>query len=1209
MQSEADSSQPHALFVAGVGASAGGLEALERLFSAMPSDTGIAFVVVQHLSPDFKSMMDELLGRHTRLVVRQVKDGMRVEADHVYLIPPGKDMIISDGRLLLSDKPRGQELSLPIDTFFRSLARDLERRAIAIVLSGSGSDGSRGIRTVHDAGGLVLCQDGRSARFDGMPRSARDTGLCDYVLAPEDMPRVLLDHVRQAADVEPTYGGEPARLNEVLHLLQQVSGVDFSAYKANTVLRRIERRLRLSRSEDLTAYLRQLKERPDELNSLYQDLLIGVTQFFRDPEVFDRLESDILDELLRDRGPEEELRLWVAGCATGEEVYSLAMLVHERLEAMAAPPPARLFATDVHRVSLEKAGAGLYPAEALQPLSEARQARYFVDRGGCYQIDAALRQMVVFAVHDVTRDAPFTRMDLISCRNLLIYLQPQAQQKVLSLLHFGLRRGGFLLLGPSENLGELSREFATVDDGARIFRKRYDDARGTVAWSNRRQARPRDGGPLTAPLGEGQPLSRVLGVYDTLLQRCMPPSLLVNERREVVHTFGGAGRYIAVRDGRPSLDVLDLVEGDLKLALTGALQRSLKSGTTLTCKGIHHPAASGELRLKLEPLGQPSGMRHVLITLEEGEAKRAAPEPASPDIELSEVTRERMASLEEELRYTRENLQATIEELETSNEELQSTNEELVASNEELQSTNEELQSVNEELYTVNSEHQRKIQQLTELSTDIDNLLASTDVGAIFLESNLNIRKFTPRAAPLFNLLPQDLGRPIESFSHGLDDEQLVADAGRVLDGGGQIERNVRDRHGNWYLVRILPYRSKGSVDGVVITFIDINQLKRAEHKIQEAVRRRDQFIAMLSHELRNPLAAIINAAQLIEVTDGDAEKRQQAHGVIHRQSRHMARLLDDLLDTSRVTQNKLQLRCQTIDVADIVRQAAQALSAQLAHHEIELHVDVGETPLHVWGDPARLEQVLGNLLHNAVKYSRRGGNVWLSARRDQGEAQISVRDDGAGIAPDLIDKIFDIFVQSEGTIHRSEGGMGLGLTLVQALVHLHGGSVLVQSAGLGHGSEFVVRIPLLARQVELTERIALPAQRPRSLCIALVEDNPDARETLRTLLELDGHVVVTACDGVEGLELIRNRRPDLALIDIGLPEKNGYELARDLRRALGRDGIVLVALTGYGRDVDREAALESGFDAHLVKPVDRDALGKILSGVDVVAVAGTENP
>ncbi len=1320
------------LHVVGIGASAGGLDAIERFFDNLPPDTGMAFVLVQHLSPDFKSLMDELLARHTALPIRLVEDGMPVEADHVYLIPPKAEMIISDGRLLLSERSDKQELSLPIDVFFRSLAQDCGPAAVAIVLSGGGSDGSRGIRDVHDAGGLVVVQDTGSAQFDGMPKAARDAGVADWVLAPQDMPRALLEHAIRAttstAAAARRAASEPGGMDAVYRMLQDEFGLDFTQYKPSTVTRRIERRLALAHSTNVEEYVNRLKSERSELDVLYRDLLIGVTRFFRDQEAFELLETTILPSLLERLPPDAPLRVWVAGCATGEEAYSLAIVIQD-LMLKHGERPVKIFATDVHRESIERAAQAIYEEEALANVSRERLERYFLRNGGAYQIVPDLRKMIVFATHNVLKDAPFTRVDLVTCRNLLIYFQPAAQQKVLSLFHFALNSGGVLFLGPSETVGPLQHDFEAVNKHWRLYRKHTDvrvavDTRPTRMTPGDARSLPP---PLVAaPFTPRQSVSQLLGTYDTLLEEVMPPSMLVSERGELVHSFGGASRFLRARDGRHTSELLDLVEPELRMVLVGGLKRALAESAAVVFKGVRIGERSDEEvhEVTLRRVqGRNGGPPHVLVTLAAMDAPPRSKAPPAAEIDLECVSREQLAVLEAELRHTKENLQAAIEALESSNEELQASNEELHASNEELQSTNEELQSVNEELYTVNAEYQRKIAELTEITNDMDNLLSSTEVGTVFLDRELRIRKFTPQVAETFDLVIHDVGRSIETFASKLHHPELVDDLKRVLATGEPVEREMRDVQKKTFFLRILPYRAKGTVAGVVLTLIDVSGLKaaedalfherylldslllgvpdaiyfknargkfiranhamakrlglrdprdavnksvfelpdqgaalalheqdeevlrsgeaqhyrlekraasdgrdewtlvtrlplrdaaggivgvivifrdvtdqkQAEEKSQEAVRRRDQFLAMLSHELRNPLGAIVTATSLLKA-DTAPQPPRRLLDIVDRQSRQMARLLDDLLEASRVTQDKIELRKDVVDLGAVAREAAEAVRTTAEARGLELRVEIDSGPLPVYGDPARLQQIQANLLHNAVKYTPSGGHVMLEVKREGADAIVRVRDDGMGIPQDMLDSVFDLFVQSQRTLERAGGGLGVGLTLVRALVALHGGTVIAESDGEQKGSVFTVRLPLSDQAPRVLPVTRAPLAEGST--IVVVEDNVDSRELLCEQLSSAGFRCHTAGTGPTAIELIDRVRPDVAILDIGLPEMDGFEVARRLRAKPAHGSTTLIALTGYGRASDRTAAHAAGFDEHLVKPVEIEKLLVLLASL-----------
>ena len=1451
--------------IVAVGASAGGLESLERLFTRLPTDTGMAFVVLQHLSPDFKSLMDELLARRTRIPIRQAEDGMAVEPDTVYLLPPMKEMIIKDRTLLLSARDPRHGLALPIDHFFRSLAQDAGERAIAVVLSGSGSDGSRGIQDVSRAGGVVLCESPDTAKFNGMPLSAIAAGVVDQVLPPEEIADAI------AALANPALGlfaghaeeGDDLGINAILRLLRDEYGIDFSHYKSTTVTRRIERRLALNRALDLDNYVEQLRGNPRELNALYEDLLIGVTRFFRDDDAFQTLEQKIIPDIVDkvgDDGNDDQIRIWVPGCATGQEAYSIAILLNEQLTAKRKSAKVKILATDVHKTSLEVASAGIYSEQQMAGMAPERLERYFTLKPNGYHVAQWIRETIVFAPHNLIRDSPFTKLDLITCRNLLIYFQPHAQRTVLTLFHFALKTGGYMFLGSSESPGGLLDEFETIDEHAKIFRKKRDI--GLPA--DLKLPLPRAGAARPAmAVGRGHAVSpQLLAVYDRLLERFMPPSFLVDQHGQLIDSYGGAESLLKVKGRRPTQHLVEMLGDELRTIVSGVLHRVRKDAEAVRFDGLSIAGLAGRYSLLGEPLRDPHGAQtHVLISLLDADVTAPArPAPitlqAAPvaavtrtGVDLAGMSQDRLRVLQDELSYTKENLQATVEELESANEELQATNEELVASNEELQSTNEELHSVNEELYTVNAEYQKKNTELSALNDDIEHLLNGTDVGTLFLDRDLCIRKFTPRIAETFKVIPHDVGRPLQAFSHDLTHDTLIRDIARVQLTGVPFETQTWDRSGRCYFLRVHPYRgrTKETADGVVmtltdisaleqaraklaqlsaivessddaivsqttdgivtswnrgaarlygfsadeatarhagflwpadrkeeiesalrkvreggeverlntthvrkdgssldvsvtfspilnsaqqligisaisrditqlvaarkevldreerirllldstaeaiygidlhgicifcnaacarllgyesaaaligkqmhplihhtradgtayppeqssifdamrhreeahvddevlwradgtsfpaeywshpivrgdeligavVTFLDVTERKEAEAEVQEGVRRREQFLAMLSHELRNPLAAILSATRLLDAAGWQDGSCHEAGQVVERQAKHMTRLLDDLLDVSRITRGRITLRRERLDLRDTARSAIEALQPLMAEHGIELTTDLADESLPVDGDAARLHQIQANLLSNASKYSPSGSRVHFEIRREDGDAVIRVTDNGHGIEPDLLPRIFDLFVQGDQSIARSEGGLGIGLTLLRSLVELHNGQVEAHSDGAGRGSVFTVRLPLAQGEANTAQ----PSPRAAVRRVVIVEDQPDARRMMQLLLAADGREVLSAENGLAGAELIERTRPDLAIVDLGLPVLSGFDLARRIRRNPSLNGVRLVALSGYGQDSDVQAALDAGFDRHLTKPPDHDRLEEVLAG------------
>lgn len=863
-----DRSKAAPQYVVGLGASAGGLEALERFFKAMPEDSGMAFVVIQHLSPDFKSLMDELLARFTKMHIQRVTETAAVRPNTVYLLPPRKEMTIVVGQLLVQDKPTDQPLNMPINVFFRSLARDQGDKAIAIVLSGTGTDASAGLLDIHDLGGLILVQDTESAKFDGMPRSAVATGLADAVLAPENMPAALLAYAKNPR--LPLAGADPAKspaellagIPAVVEKLREVYDVDFNFYKPGTISRRLDRRVSFGHSASIEEYSQRVLQDPAELDSLYKDLLIGVTRFFRDPEAYELIEKKIIPQILDAIPPDEEIRVWVAGCATGEEAYSLGILFLEACAARQREPNLKLFASDVHRESLHFAAEGCYPEASVVDLPKARIEAFFTEEVGpggekLFRVAARLRKLLIFSPHNLIKDPPFTRIDLVSCRNLLIYFQPIAQTKALASFHFALKLKGFLLLGPSEGTAELQNEFEAIDRHWKLFRKVHDtrlpmELRLNLTPNVGRSLRPGMPGDL-----------RLARAYEALLNRYVPTGVLVNDRREILHVFGEADRYLRPNPGRMNNDVVNMARGDLRIALSSAIQNALKKAQRVAFKGVEvgEEGNSAKVDVIAEPISDKVTSATYLLVLFEPE--KAGEQPAPVEVqtfELNQEARARIQQLEGELQHTKESLQTTVEELETSNEELQASNEELLASNEELQSTNEELHSVNEELYSVNAEHEQKIRELDEATSDLKNLVQSTDIGIIFTDEQQRIRLFTPRAAEVLNLMAQDVGRDIKHITSRIKDDDLFAEIDEATRLGKPREKKVTLPNGHSYLRRIRPYLDVNKVaSGLILSLVDVTELDAAERQFRLMVEGAPQAVVMCSAEGRivhfNPAA------------------------------------------------------------------------------------------------------------------------------------------------------------------------------------------------------------------------------------------------------------------------------------------------------------------------------------------------------------------
>jgi len=845
-QSDIDSLSP--VYYVGVGASAGGLEALESFFSQMPAENGMAFIVIQHLSPDYKSMMVELLSKRTAMIVRRAEEGMLVEANSVYLIPPKKNLSIFHGKLLLSESEHSRGLNLPIDVFLRSLADDQAEKAIGVILSGTGSDGVRGIRAIKEAGGMVMVQSEESAKFDGMPRAATSTGLADFILPPDEMPAKLSSFIRHpyAPKVDrpkTTLLSSDDQLTRIFALLRERTRVDFTFYKPSTVVRRIERRMTVNQIHDLHDYVKFMENYSTEVTTLYRELLIGVTSFFRDREVFDELEQNYLPALFK-RIEGREARFWIAGCSTGEEAYSLAILSHEVMEQIGKRIEIKIFATDIDRDAILRASNGLYPESIAVDLSPKLLTKYFHHRGEHYQIDRSIREMVVFAQHNLIKDPPFTNIELVSCRNLLIYLQPILQRKAMELINFSLNPQGILLLGSSETTGETADLYETLHQKYKIYASKgkrrpisgpeflsVPEARHS--WQNRVRSA---NGSWARTQDDERMLDRFLQL---LAGNYVPLAVVVNEQLEVLHILGNSEGYFRLPSGKLMNDITKISVRDLAIPLATGLQKVFKTGEELKYTNIRLKwnDESKIVQIRIQPLPGKKG-QEVLAAVFLEEITWRPKEAAVGEMQVYNVTEEaeqRISDLEQELQFSRENLQATIEELETSNEELQATNEELLASNEELQSTNEELQSVNEELHTVNAEYQSKIIELTELNNDLDNLMASTQIATLFLDENLAVRRFTPEIRRIFKILDSDLGRPVNHLMYMVK-VNLFELIDEVASSGVEREQEVRTEDDAWFLMRILPYQvGIGAVSGVVLTFIDIGLFKTVQNALLDS--------------------------------------------------------------------------------------------------------------------------------------------------------------------------------------------------------------------------------------------------------------------------------------------------------------------------------------------------------------------------------------
>ncbi|HET8875358.1 MAG TPA: chemotaxis protein CheB [Casimicrobiaceae bacterium] len=1560
--------------IVGIGASAGGLEAFTELLAHLPLDTGMGFVLVQHLDPDHESALPQLLGRATSLPVEAVTDNTRVAPNRVYVIPPNASLVIVQGVLKLKPRRPKRAPTRTIDTFFESLAEDQRECAIGVVLSGTASDGTVGLEAIKAEGGITFAQD-ETARYDSMPRSAVNAGCVDFVLAPEAIAQELAriarhpyitgranapatpeqDHAeatlheddatplpsgghgapptgaRQArneatrGDAGATAGEQPAAnaYKKILLQLRSHSGVDFSLYKSSTIQRRVARRIVLSKQSSPESYAHYLRGNTKELDALYTDVLISVTSFFRNPEAFDVLKEKVFPTLLQQRG-DEPLRTWVLGCSTGQEAYSIAMAFTEAAEKAPRVRRLQIFATDLNDALLEKARRGLYAKSLADDIEPDRLRRFFVEEEEGYRIVKAMREMVVFARQNVIADPPFSRMDLVSCRNVLIYLEPDLQKKLLPVFHYALKPRGFLFLGNSESIGSFTDLFEPLGRKSKIYVKKAV-ATPMLQLGMRRDRgerlpmRPVSTAPADATKAFSGEQSAQREADRITVNQFAPPAVLVNADLQILQFRGPTGAFLAPPTGKASFDVLKMAREGLMLPLRTALAKAKKDNRTVRKENVRvdHDGASRTISLEVIPL-RNLHERCFLIVFEDTDRTRVAEADAAAHAGTGRGKRRspasddarRIAELESTLGDTRDYLQslqeqheAANEELQASNEEVQSANEELQSINEELETSKEELESANEELSTINDEMANRNTELNRANNDLVNLQNSTRLSIVLLGRDLTIRHYSPQAAKQLKLVAADVGRRIGAVRHdlvltdgdavsghrpagngvpgtgrnarkdvdlrgtpaALDLEGFVAE---VIDSVRERECHVQDRHGRWYLLRARPYltldkhvdgavlvltdideltrhtqdiaaardfaeaiirtvrdpfvildaglrverandafydafgvapaetegrvifdlgngqwnvprlhelleeilpgksvfngfevthdfagigrrkmllnaralqradgrparilvgmedvtekeaveearragethyrmlfaaapmaifvcdrdgviryynrraaelwgrepeigverysgavklwlpngvplphehspmagvlatgvsahnveleierpdgsrlsvlenfsplkNESGAITGAITSFMDITEQKDATNALQrlsvellDADRRKNEFLAMLAHELRNPLAPIRTALTLMRRTTKSAGgSPQPAVDMIDRQVGQLVRLVDDLLDVSRISRGQIELQRDEIELASTMHRAVETARPLLDAMEHELTLVLPAEPITVDADAIRLAQIVGNLLNNASKFTDRGGRLRLAIERDGGDIVIRVADNGIGIDKRQLPRVFDLFMQVDTSLTRSATGLGIGLGLVKQLVTLHGGSVEARSGGVGQGSEFIVRLPIVVT-APMRPAAGAGGDSPVNAAagrILIADDNRDAASSIASLLRLDGNVTETAHDGLAAFTAAEAFRPGVILLDIGMPKMNGYDVARRIRAASwGRD-IVLIALTGWGQPEDREKSREAGFDHHLVKPVDPSALTRLLAGI-----------
>jgi two-component system CheB/CheR fusion protein len=1232
--SASDNSPPARLTVVGVGASAGGLEACTKFINALPDGNGMAFILVQHLDPTHESLLVELLSAHTAMSVKEAAEGMALEPDHLYVIPPGTYLSVSRGALHLSKPtpPRGRRL--PFDFLLTSIAQEYGRRAVCVVLSGTGSDGSLGLVAIKEHGGLVLVQDPKEADYDGMPRSAIATGAVDLTLSIEEMPDALATYPHPLATVQRPNGGTLRELSKaatalaadavpltakgdettagelqafaaIIELLRTTTLHDFTQYKPGTLQRRIERRMSVAGATNLSRYLDVLRDDPEEAGRLASDLLINVTSFFRDPKVFEELEANIIPDLIRRHDGDQPLRVWVAGCSTGEETWSLAMLFIEQIAALKSSLKLQIFASDVDADAVASARIGQYAETIAADVSLARLTRFFVHDEHGYRILPELRAVVIFTVQDVLADPPFSRLDFISCRNLLIYLRREAQAHVLSLFDFALHEGGILLLGSAETPGKSEGRFEAIGKVERLYR-RVGQGRptglhfpvGGVAHGLLPQV------PVRASLAQSD--LAALG-QRMLLEAYAPAAVLVNSKHECLHTFGTVDSYLQIPAGSATQDVLNLARDGVRAKLRAALR---KAGTNASRPSSVADSPTSRRRgvvpfsIEVRPVAGNGEASHLICFVERPERDRQAyPASAGIDPSVEELERE-LAAMRIELAESTRSSDASIEEQKAINEEALSVKEEYQSTNEELLTSKEELQSLNEELTALNSQLQETLERQRTTSNDMQNILYSTDVATLFLDRQMNIRFFTPKTRSLFHVIPSDVGRPLADLVSLATDTALPEDALSVLNDLEPIEREI-EANGVWFMRRVLPYRTDDNgVDGVVITFIDITARKRdasaleaAKQEAERANAAKSRFLAAASHDLRQPLQTLT----LLQGLLAKAVEGRAAEKLVLRQNDTlgaMSGMLDTLLDINQIEAGAVKAEIVEFSVAGILSRLRDEYSYQAQAKGLAWHVV--PCTLSIRSDPRLLEQILRNLVSNAIKYTRRG-KVLLGCKRRRASLSIEVWDTGVGIPRDKLGAIFEEYNQLDNAARDRGKGLGLGLSIVQRLAGLLGHKVNAHSRH-GAGSAFTVEVALVEGQntpqlPSIDKASSIDARRTGAILV--VEDDPNLLDLLQLFLRGEGHHVATAPDGATALDIVATSpaSTDLLLTDYNLPgDLNGLDLAARLRE--NREALLpAVILTGdVSADTVRKIAEQDCVP--LNKPVKLDSLTRVLQNL-----------
>ncbi|CAM2158651.1 two-component system, chemotaxis family, CheB/CheR fusion protein (plasmid) [Pararobbsia alpina] len=1202
------------LRVAVLAGSAGSLNDLRAIVAALPPDPGFATLVITHLDPSEESRLADILQTNCRLPVEKLVHLRKIEHGRVYVLPENAGVIALDGHFRLTRRQAGP--NLVIDACLASLAQDPDVNSGAVILSGTGEDGARGLVDLKASGGFAIAQEPQTASHQGMPSAAIDTGLVDEVLPAEDIVACLVQRFSDSTRLDE---GAEARedndeLGSALSIVQQKTGINLGYVKGVNLRRRFLRRVLLQKDRDVGAYLQLLRSDAREAAALRDDILIGVTAFFRDAEFVSVLRQSVIPGLLELK--DDPIRVWVPACSTGEEVYTIATLLRDALDRAGLHRRVQIFGTDINEASIEFARAGRYSSSSVEDVPEGFRENTFAATSGGYVVRKSIRDMCVFARHNVLTHAPFSGMGLVSCRNLLIYLRKEAQRHVLEALHYACRADGFVLLGRAE---AASAAEGFEHAGAPHLYRRVAVARRQQAVFPTNALRPWASEGDQPSVRRTQPIDPVIeAATRAALERYAPPGFVVDEKANVVHFRGNVADFIAPASGEASLALPRLLRPELNVTVRTALIEARRTGQTIRRERV----ALGEKLFTLEvlPLGGEDLVPHFMVTLQP--LRQEAPsvhdsgyDTRSKGSQVQELERT-VATLSDELEATQAQLKSVVAEFESANEELRTANEEMLSTNEELQSANEELllakqelESANQELGSLNDELSSRNQQLDRANDDLTNLVEGIPLPVVLLDKQLRLRHFSPQAQTLFGLPPDSVGQPMAQLSRlfsAADIERMVQSA---VQGLTEVEREYQDNEGRWWLVNVRAYRTADDrIDGAVLAVQDIDELKRAIEVARSAQRdaeranaAKDNFLAIVSHELRAPLNVIAAWAAVLKTTserssEVEGTPRERAVSAILQHCQSQAALIDDLLDVSRITSGRFALDSQLVDFAAAVRTVVEGLRPEAAAKGLALLSSGLHDQAVVNGDARRLQQVVSNLIGNALKFTPRGGRVEVALTNLGTLVELSVVDNGIGVEPALLSQLFDRFMQSDTSRTREYGGLGLGLSIVRHLVAAHGGTVAVNSEGKGRGTRLTVRLPLVQSTAISDEKSQAPASTHpptlNGLSVLLVDDDAQSQEALAHLLRSLGAQVQTASGAGEALTCLAAGSFDILVSDLAMPGTDGYALMQAVRRQeSGQRRIYALALSGLASLQDRDAAINTGFDDHLPKPVNANVL------------------